>query len=48
MTKNNITTSIDSSGNGIDVDDELQEINLNENTELTSLSPVQVKSQLLN
>jgi hypothetical protein len=36
MTKNNITTSIDSSGNGIDVDDELQEINLNENTNALS------------
>lgn len=36
MTKNNITTSIDSSGNGIDIDDELQEINLNENTNALS------------
>ena len=38
MTKNNITTSIDSSGNGIDVDDELQEINLNENENTNLLS----------
>lgn len=38
MTKNNITTSIDSSGNGIDVDDELQEINLNENENTNVLS----------
>ena len=36
MTKNNITTSIDSSGNEIDVDNELQEINLNENTNALS------------